>query len=450
MIHLDYENILPDIEKLIESDNRGALLNILIDLHPADIEEIVNRLKKDQRKYVFNLLPTELASEVLSELDTPVVEQVLEDASEEKITDLVDHMDSDDAADIIGELPEEVAEKVLDQMEDEASHEVQELLHHAEDTAGGIMALEFVAMPETATVNETIEAIREARDEVEDLYAIWVVDENQRLIGSVSLTDLVLAKGYTTLREIMDVDVPYVRVDMDQEEVANFFKKYDLVSAPVVDENMRLVGRITVDDVVDVLEEEGSEDLAYLAGAPDEEVLEDSAFVVSRARIPWLMVAFFGEIIAAFILNNFEVTLKQKVMAAFFIPIVMAMGGSTGQQSSVITVRGLATGDISIKDTGSRLLKEFRVALINSLFFSALIFGIVYLWDGPLFATILATSMFIVINNAAIVGALVPLIFKKLNIDPALSAAPLVSVSNDIVGLIIYLSITTIFLNYFY
>ncbi len=450
MIQLDYENILPDIEKLIESDNRGALLNILIDLHPADIEEIVNRLKKDQRKYIFNLLPTELASEVLSELDTPVVEQVLEDASEEKITDLVDRMDSDDAADIIGELPEEVAEKVLDQMEDEASHEVQELLHHAEDTAGGIMALEFVAMPETATVNETIEAIREARDEVEDLYAIWVVDENQRLIGSVSLTDLVLAKGYTTLREIMDVEVPYVRVNMDQEEVANFFKKYDLVSAPVVDENMRLVGRITVDDVVDVLEEEGSEDLAYLAGAPDEEVLEDSAYVVSKARIPWLMVAFFGEIIAAIILNSFEVTLKQKVMAAFFIPIVMAMGGSTGQQSSVITVRGLATGDISIKNTGSRLLKEFRVSLINSLFFSMLIFGIVYLWDGILFATILATSMFIVINNAAIVGALVPLIFKKLNIDPALSAAPLVSVSNDIVGLIIYLSITTIFLNYVY
>ena len=449
MIQLDYENILPDIEKLIESDNRGALLNILVDLHPADIEEILNRLKKDQRKYLFNLLPSELASEVLPELDTPVVEQVLEDASEEKITDLVDKMDSDDAADIIGELPEEVAEKVLDRMEDEASHEVQELLHHAEDTAGGIMALEFVAMPETATVNETIEAIREARDEVEDLYAIWVVDENQRLIGSVSLTDLVLAKGYTTLREIMDVDVPYVTVDMDQEEVANFFKKYDLVSAPVVDENMHLVGRITVDDVVDVLEEEGSEDLAYLAGAPDEEVLEDSAFVVSKARIPWLMVAFFGEIAAALILNSFEVTLKQKVMAAFFIPIIMAMGGSTGQQSSVITVRGLATGDISIKDTGSRLLKEFRVALINSLFFSSLIFGIVYLWDGMLFATILAASMFIVINNAAIVGALVPLLFKKLNIDPALSAAPLVSVSNDIVGLIIYLSITTLFLKYF-
>ena len=450
MIQLDYESILPDIEKLIENDNRGALLNILIDLHPADIEEIVNRLKKDQRKYIFNLLPTELASEVLSELDTPVVEQVLEDASEEKITDLVDHMDSDDAADLIGDLPEEVAEKVLDQMEDEASHEVQELLHHAEDTAGGIMALEFVAMPETATVNETIEAIRDAREEVEDLYAIWVVDENQRLIGSVSLTDLVLAKGYTTLREIMDVDVPFVRVGMDQEEVANFFKKYDLVSAPVVDEKMRLVGRITVDDVVDVLEEEGSEDLAYLAGAPDEEVLEDSAFVVSKARIPWLMVAFFGEIAAAFILNSFEVTLKQKVMAAFFIPIVMAMGGSTGQQSSVITVRGLATGDISIKNTGSRLLKEFRVSLINGAFFSVLIFGIVYLWDGVLFATILASSMFIVINNAAIVGALVPLIFKKLNIDPALSAAPLVSVSNDIVGLIIYLSITTVFLNYFY
>jgi len=448
MINIDYESILPDIETLIENDNQGALLNILIDLHPADIEEIVNRLKKEQRKYLFNLLPHELASEVLTELDTPLVEQILKDTPEDKLSDLVDRMDSDDAADIVGELPEDLAEKVLDKMTDEASHEVQELLHYEEDTAGGIMAMEFVAMLSSASVNECIEKIREVRDEIDEVYSVWVIDENERLTGSVSLTDLVLARGHVTLQEIMEEEVPFVSVDMDQEEVANFFKKYDLVSAPVVNETMRLVGRITIDDIVDVIEEEGSEDLAHIAGAPDEEILEESPFVLSRARIPWLLIAFLGQIMAAVILSYFETTIQQKVIASFFIPIVMAMGGSTGMQASVIVIRGLATGDIILKDTRKRLFKEFWVSLINSIFFSLLLFAIIYLWDGMLFAVILGISMFIIINSSAFVGALVPLIFKRFKIDPALATAPFVTTTNDIVGLSIYLSITTVALNY--
>ncbi len=448
MDEINFESTITDIEKLIESKQAGHLLNILIDLHPADIEDILNRLKKDDRKYLFHLLPTELASEVLSELDTPLVEQVLEEASEKSISLLVDHMESDDAADLLAELPEEIAIKVLDHMAVEGQQDVKALLHYKDDTAGGIMALEFLSMPETATVNETIERIREVRDDFDDLYNIWVVDENNSLIGSVSLTDLVLAKGYTTLREIMDVDIQYVTVDMDQENVANFFKKYDLISVPVVNQAGKLVGRITVDDIVDVLEEEGSEDISRLSGAPDEEILEESAFVLSKARLPWLAVAFFGEIAAAMILDSFSATLAQKVMAAFFIPIIMAMGGSTGQQASVIVVRGLSTGDISISDTKSRLFKEFRISLINSVIFASMIFLIVFVWDGPVFASILAISMFIVINNAAVIGALVPLMFKRFNIDPALAAAPFVSTSNDIIGLLIYLTITTLSLKF--
>jgi len=448
MVNIDFENILPDIVELIEQDNAGALLNILIDLHPADIEEIINRLKKEQRKYLFDLLPTELASEVLSELAPPIADQILEDKSDEEISVLVDQMDSDDAADVISELDEEIAARVLDKMAHEEADEVKQLLHHEEDTAGGIMAVEFVAVPESATVNEAIEAIREKRDELDDVYSVWVVDEQGRLLGSVSLTDMVLAKGHTPLSEIMDDDLHYVRVDMDQEEVAMYARKYDLVSIPVVDHNFKLVGRITADDIVDVLEEEGSEDLAYMAGAPDEEIMEESTFLLSRARIPWLLVAFFGEMVSAFLLNNFEATLTQKVMAAFFIPIVMAMGGSTGQQASVIVVRGMATGDIGLSDTKKRLFKEFRISLLNSLFFSLLLFLIVSVWDSAPFAGILAFSMFIVINNAAFIGALVPLTFKRLNIDPALAAAPFISTANDIIGILIYLSITTLMLNY--
>lgn len=445
---INYENILPDIVDLIERKNSGALLNILVDLHPADIEEIINRLKKNQRKYIFDLLPTELASEVLPELDTPVADQILEDKSEEEISSLVDKMDSDDAADVISELDEDVAARVLDKMAEEEADEVKQLLHHEEDTAGGLMAVEFLSMPESATVNETIETIREKHDELDEIYSIWVVDNENHLLGSVPLTDLVLAKANTTLGEIMDDDNLYVRVDMDQEEVANYFRKYDLVSVPVVDAQGKLVGRITVDDIVDVLGEEGSEDLAYMAGAPDEEIMEESAFILARDRIPWLLVAFLGEIVSAFLLSNFKTTLEEIVMIGFFIPIIMAMGGSTGQQASVIVVRGLATGDINLSDTKKRLFKEFRISLINSSFFSALLLAIVAMWHSAPFAAILAGSMFIVINNAAIIGALVPLTFKRFNIDPALAAAPFISTINDIIGILIYLTITTVALGF--
>ncbi len=448
MMNINFESILPDIVELIKQENHGALLNILIDIHPADIEEIINRLKKDQRKYIFDILPNELAGEVLSELDSPIADQILEDKSDEEISSIIDQMDSDDAADVISELDDDVAARVLDIMADEEADEVKQLLHHEEDTAGGIMAVEFISMPGDATVNETIEIIRENREDVEDLYMIWVVDHENHLIGSVSLTELVLARGNTILNNIMDDELLFVRVDMDQEEVANYVRKYDLVSVAVVDKDLKLVGRITVDDIVDVLEEEGSEDLSYMAGAPDEEIMEESTFVLSRARIPWLLVAFLGEIVSAMLLSSFKATLEEIVMAAFFIPIVMAMGGSTGQQASVIVVRGLATGDINLSDTKKRLIKEFRISLLNSSFFSVLLFIIVTIWHDVTFAAILAVSMFIVVNNAAFIGALVPLTFKRLKIDPALAAAPFISTANDILGILIYLSITTLMLGY--
>ncbi len=447
MAELQIDSILPDIEELIEHQQKGTLLNIMIDLHPADIEGILNRLKKEKRKYLFDLLPAELASEVLPELDSPVAEDVLEEAGDERLSSIIHEMDSDDAADIVAELPEDVQERVLDSLEDDVSDDVKELLVHDEDSAGGIMALEVLTMQETATIDETIEKIRELSDDIDHLYNVWVVDNKDNFVGSVSLKDLVLANGKAQLRSLMDSDVRTIHVRMDQEDVANFFKKYDLISAPVVDDQGKLVGRITIDDIVDVLEEEGSEDMARISGAPDEEIQEDSAFIISKARIPWLLVAFVGELIAAYILQQFNLEPSQQLIIAAFIPIVMAMGGASGQQASVTVVRGLAMGDIELHDTGTRLFKEFRVSLLNSTFFSILLFWIVYFWSGPLFAIILAGSMFIVINNATVLGALVPLFFKRLNIDPALAAAPLVSTSNDILGILIYLSITTFVLS---
>jgi magnesium transporter len=447
MAELQIDSILPDFEDLIDKQQKGSLLNIMIDMHPADIEGVLNRLKKDKRKFLFDLLPAELASEVLSELDAPVAEDVLEEVDDERISSIIHEMDSDDAADIVADLPEDVQERVLDSLQDEVSDDVKELLIHDEDSAGGIMALEVLSMPEGATVNETIEKIREVSDDVEHLYNIWVVDDFNKFLGSVSLKDLVLAHANIKLHSIMDSDVRAIHVAMDQEEVANFFKKYDLISTPVIDDEGKLVGRITIDDIVDVLEEEGSEDMARISGAPDEEIQEDSAFIISKARIPWLLVAFIGELFAAYILQQFDLEPSQQFIIAAFIPIVMAMGGASGQQASVTVVRGLAMGDIELHDTGSRLFKEFRVSLLNSTFFSILLFVIVYWWAGLMFAIILAGSMFLVINNATVLGAMVPLFFKRINIDPALAAAPLVSTSNDIIGILIYLSITTFVLS---
>lgn len=448
-MNINYETFLPDIEILIDKQNHGALLNILIDLHPADIEEILNHLKKDYRKYLFDLLPTELASEVLVELDTPVADQILENKSDEEISDLLEEMDSDDAADVILELDDDIAERVLEKMDDEEADEVKQLLDHDEDTAGGIMALEYISMLHTASVTETIEEIRARHDDIEEIYNIWVVDKDNYLLGYVSLRDLVLAGPGDQLQKIMNPDVHFMKVGMDQEEVANYFKKYDLVSAPVLDEQMHMVGRITIDDIVDVLEEEGSEDLAYLSGAPDEEVLEESTFLVSRARIPWLMVSFFGTIFAAFILEAFNETIETFIASAFFFPLIMAMGGSVGQQASVIIVRGLATGDISIAETPKRLFKELKISMLIGTIFSLLIFLIIFVWQGALFAFVLGLSMFLVINGAALMGALIPLVFKRYNIDPALATAPFIATANDIFGLLIYLSIMTILLGLF-
>ena len=450
MKQIDIDDILEDIEVLIEKRNTGALQNIIIDLHPADIAQILSHIKKDERSYLFSILPPKIASDVLSELDPPIVEDLTEELGVEKISKIVDQMDSDDAADFVSAIPEEMVPEILDRIPEEDSNEIKELLHYEEDTAGGIMALEYVALPMDATVEQAIHEIRrlKAEQEITDIYSIYVVDDENRLLGVVSLSDLALAEDFTQLKEIMKTDIPKINPDMDQEEVANIFSKYDLVSMPVVDQENHLIGRITIDDVVDVLEEEGSEDMAYIAGAPDEEITEDSIFKLARARLPWLLVAFMGELLAAFILNQFDVTLQQKLMIASFIPIIMAMGGSTAQQASVIVIRGLATGDLSLRDTGPRLLKEFRISLLNSLFFAIVLFLIVYLWDSAYFATILAVSIFVVINNAAIIGALVPLTFKRLKIDPALAAAPFISTTNDILGILIYLTISTLLLSH--
>ena len=445
----DFSEILDALRDLIEKKNQGALRNLLIELHPADIADIITTLRKEERKYLFPLLPAEMASAVLPELDPPLVEQLLEDVSERELSGLVDKMDSDDAADILSDLPVETARNILEQIPADISEEVRELLAYAEDSAGGIMALEYVAVTLKSSVNQTIKAIRRAKKRIEHIHNVWVVDEQGVLAGSVSLTDLVLAKGKSPLSKIMDTDIKYVYTDMDQEEVAILFRKYDLVALPVVNAARQLVGQITIDDIIDVVEEEASEDMSLFAGASDEEIQEDSFLKISWVRLPWLMVAFIGQLIAAIIIEHFEGTITQIIALTFFMPLIMAMGGNSGIQSSIIIIRGLATGEISVESTWRRFFRELRVALFIGFIFGLLITLVVGLWQNMIMGLVIGIALNLVILQATLFGGLIPFILKRADIDPALASGPFITTVNDILGLLIYLVIITTSIPFF-
>ncbi len=446
----DLKEIVENINFLADARNDALVSNMIIDLHPADLAEILYHLDDEHRSYIFDLLDAETASEVISEMDGVSREDLLEELDHDRITEIVDEMDSDDATDLVSELPDDVAQKVLESIDKEDSEEVKELLSHEEDTAGGIMAKELVAVYPHSTVDEAIQRIRAKAEEVEDIYYLYVVDQFDKLIGIAPLKDLILAKGDTKISQIMDRDVVSVTTDVDQEEVANIARRYDLVSIPVVDKMGRLIGRITFDDVADVMQEEASEDIQRMAGITDEEEFrEKSVFRISQVRLPWLLVGFTGELVSAYILHHFEASLDEIIAAAFFIPIIMAMGGNAGIQSSTIMVRGMATGEIRLYDIRRRLLREIFVSLLNGLLCGLLLFLVVTFWlKLPRFGMILASVLMLVILNASLVGSFVPVMLKKIKIDPAIATGPFITTSNDVLGLLIYLGLISVFIPY--
>jgi magnesium transporter len=380
-------------------------------------------------------------------MEAPVQESILDELDNQAISEIVQELDSDDAADLVGDLPAERAQQIIESVEDEVSEELEKLLPYPEDTAGGIMALEFVAVRADATVQEAIETIRENREEVENVYYLFVVDDFNRLVGVVSLKDLVLEPPERKMNEIMNPEVISVDLHRDQEEVYHLVKKYDLVSIPVVDDHNRLIGRITHDDIIDVIEEEADEDISLMAGVIHQEIAEESSIKISRARLPWLIAGLFGGIVAALVINQFESSLEKILALSFFFPVIMAMGGNTGTQAATVAVRGLATGDISLVHIGKRLWMEMKVALLNGVICGILLGLIVGVWlyDYGL-GIIVAVSLVLIILNSGFIGAAVPLVLKRLNIDPALATGPFVTTTNDIFSLLIYLGLVTAFL----
>jgi len=433
------DELMEDITELVREGARTVVLNILADLHPADIADILEHLAPDDWLMLFELLDAQTASQVLLELQPGVRQLLLEPLSSERLTSIVSQLDSDDATDLVAELPEEVARKVLAAIPREDSAEVEELLRYPDDTAGGIMAREFIALNRTATIKKALQEVRKMAKLGGQVLNVYVIDSDGKLCGYVSLQNLVVHSPNRKLYKVMDPEVVSVKADLDQEAVAEIFKKYDMLSLPVVDSENRVIGRITVDDVVDVIVEENTEDIQKMAGLAGAETAGSTIFQASRIRLPWLLLAFAGELVSVFVLMSFRASIEKVVAAAFFIPIIMALGGNAGIQSSALVVRGLATGEIWLGKTRKRVLKEMGVALTNGVVLSTLIFAVSLVWfNDARFGLTVGISLLIVVTNATVVGAMVPLGLAKLKFDPALATGPLITTSNDAFGLLIY------------
>ena len=438
------EELLTDIRELIHDDARVSLSNILADLHPADIADLIENVDEEGGRYLFRLLSPGVASEVVPELTETTRQLLLGTISPEGITRIVRELESDDAADLVAELPKDVADKVLETIEAEEAATVETLLRYPDDTAGGIMATEVLTVFSTDTVKRAIRKAREFAKQGVQLDVLYVVGQDRGLLGVLPVSDLILQGPGRRMAKVMRPAIS-VRANVDQEEVANVMEKYDLVSVPVVNERNQVIGRISVDDIVDVIKEEAKEDMERMAGLVGTEEASSTILSTSRIRLPWLFLAFLGEMLSAAVLKEFQASLEQIIAAAFFIPIIMAMGGNAGIQSSAIVVRGLATGEVRFGQIGRRLLKECGIALTNGVILSILLFAVSYFWLSDfLFGVTVALALLVVVLNATVVGATIPFLLARFSIDPAIATGPFITTTNDALGLLIYFGFMTL------
>jgi magnesium transporter len=443
----DYKDLLDTLKPMIEEKAHQEIANSLDPLYPADLADLLEHLEGEDRISVFSLLAPERSGKVLTQISPPIQESLTNELDDQRLTQILNELDSDDVTDIFSRLPRERSEDIIRLLKPEVADELRRLIGYETDTAGGIMALEFVSVNADSTIREAIEKIREKSQEVEKLYYVWVVDDRGTLVGVVSMKDLLLEPIEVKIKDIMTTDVISVDADTDQEEVARIVKQYDLTNVPVVNGQHRLIGRITNDDIIDVIDEEASEDISLMAGVLDQELAEESALKISRARLPWLLLGLLGGLVSAVVIKHFHGSIEKILALSFFIPVIMAMGGNTGIQASTVVIRGLATGEISIIRLGRRLLTELWVALINGILCGILLGLVVSFWlSDPQLGIGVGISLITVILFSGSFGAFIPLFLKKLNVDPALAAGPFITTSNDILGLLIYLSIITQFL----
>ncbi|MDN5347237.1 MAG: magnesium transporter [Clostridia bacterium] len=425
------------------------LQNLLKELQPVDIADLLTTLEPDERALVFDQLDLEKAALVLNELSREALASVINALGPERMADILEAMSSDDAADILGELSTNVKDRLLSLMESEEARDVRGLLGYPPDTAGGLMTTEYVAIKEDITAGEAIEILRATAPDAETVYYIYVVNSQNQLVGVVSLRELIIAPTSKLISEIMHRKVISVTVDMDQEEVARIVSRYDFLAVPVVDHERKLLGIVTVDDVIDVIQEEATEDIYLLAGTSDIEEERGHLWNALRSRLPWLIVTMLEGMVAGVVLRGIEQALQAMVALAFFIPLLTGMGGNVGTQSATLTVRGLATGQINSHRTLITVFKEVSVGASIGLFFGVLVGLIASFWQQkPVLGLIVGLAMLGNMTTAATMGTLVPMFFKRVGIDPAVASAPFISASIDITGLLIYASLATLLIRY--
>ena len=438
------EEYISKVHEAIHIQDKQVLLELLQDLHPADIAGLYSSMNIDEAEFIYHILQPEVAADVLSELDEDDRKELLSHMSKEAIAqNVIRNMDTDDAVELMRDLDEHEQEEILSHIEDiEQAGDIVDLLKYDEDTAGGLMGTEMIVVNENWSMPECIKEMREQAEDIDEIYNVYVIDDDSRLVGIFPLKSMITSPSVSKVKKVMRKEPISVKTDTPIDDVANDFEKYNLIAMPVVDSIGRLVGRITVDDVMDKVREINEKDYQLASGISQDVESSDNVLLQTGARLPWLLIGMIGGLGNSVILGNFEAGLAANPVIALFIPLIGGTGGNVGIQSSAIVVQGLANGTLSLKNSGVQLLKEASVGLINASMISLLVF--IYNWvrmGGNEITISVSLSLFCVVMFASIFGTIVPLTLERLKIDPAIATGPFITITNDIIGMMIYMSI---------
>lgn len=443
------KEFLERIEQAVEERDSVFIQESLAPVKPADISAILHEFEYEDSKYIFDLLPVDKAAVILSELDEDVRKDFLENFTSEEIAPYVEQLPSDDAVDLLNEQSVRTREEIIANLVNaEKADHIVDLLHYEEDCAGGLMAKELIKANLNWTVTQTIEEIRRQAENVSKIFSVYVVDDEDKLLGKVSLKRMLLSRAGTRIADIYDPEITSVQTFMDEEEVASIMRKYDLEAVPVVNVQNKLVGRITIDDIVDVITEQAEEERQLMSGISEDVEETDSVWRISRARLPWLLIGMTGGLVAATFLGGFEQDIEAIPALAFFMPLVTATGGNVGIQSSSIILQSLANPSVFSESVGKRLLKVLLVALLNGVLLAAFLLVVVYImgFDVKL-VMVVAIALFNVVLLASFTGTITPLVLDKFNINPALASGPFITTANDLLGLGVYFTVAHLLYN---
>lgn len=442
------KKFIEELREAAENHHHAFIHEQLKDLHATDINLILYELDTEESKYIMDLLSDEVKAEIISQLDEEIRERFLKNFTSAELARFMSHVDSDDAADILNEQPVRVREEVIALLDDEEKeNHIQELLRYEEDVAGGLMAKELIRVNINWDVVQCIDEIRRQAERVEKIYSIYVVDDHERLLGRLSLKKLLLARDGAKVRELYDEDLQYVESFTSEEDVANVMRKYDLVTIPVVNIQKKLLGRITIDDIVDVITEQAELERQLMSGISEDVGDSHGVWALSRSRLPWLIIGMSGGLLGAQLIGFFEYEIRVIPAMAFFIPLITATGGNVGIQSSTIVVQSLANKTGLDKSIAERVFKALMVATVNGIAISGIVFLFIYLLGSATgLSLVVSFALFCVVMISSLVGTVTPVVLDKLNVNPALASGPFITTFNDILGIAVYFGVAKLML----